>query len=187
LFSTDKNSKIIPNQETLCLDWLKKNKMQIHPNLEKTVSFLIGTWKGEGVGIYPTIKTFEYEEELTFTPLPGKPILFFVQKTWKKDDKTPLHAESGYIRVPKENLVEMVNSQPTGVAEVYQGNVKEQTITLDSKSITRTEMTKSPHVLQTKRVMTVVNDQLDYLFDMSTTTNEKLENHLKASLKKVTK
>jgi THAP domain-containing protein 4 len=150
LFSTDKNSKIIPNQETLCLDWLKKNKMQIHPNLEKTVSFLIGTWKGEGVGIYPTIKTFEYEEELTFTPLPG-------------------------------------NSQPTGVAEVYQGNVKEQTITLDSKSITRTEMTKSPHVVQTKRVMTVVNDQLDYLFDMSTTTNEKLENHLKASLKKVTK
>ena len=31
------------------------------------VSFLLGTWRGEGEGQYPSIKPFRYREEIRFT------------------------------------------------------------------------------------------------------------------------
>lgn len=33
--------------------------MELSDNL-KPVEALVGTWEGAGVGVYPTIKTFEY-------------------------------------------------------------------------------------------------------------------------------
>lgn len=35
----------------------------------RPVKGLIGTWKGEGKGVYPTIDDFSYTEELTFTDI----------------------------------------------------------------------------------------------------------------------
>jgi len=159
--------------------------MDLHKNIEETVGFLIGTWRGEGVGKYPTIEIFEYEEELTFVALPKKPILFYTQKTWKKSDKTPLHVESGYIRIPKDNIVELVNSQPTGMTEVLEGFVKDKEITLESTNISRCSFAKQPHVLKTKRIFSLKNEKLEEIVEMSTTNTEKLQNHLTAILTKV--
>eukprot|EP01080_Neovahlkampfia_damariscottae_P006834 gene6834-10999_t len=150
----------------------------------ETIGFLIGTWKGEGVGKYPTIETFEYTEELTFVALPKKPILFYTQKTWKKQDKSPLHVETGYIRVPKENKVELVNSQPTGMTEVLEGFVKDQEITLESTGIIRSDSAKKPHVLKSKRIFSLKDGKLEEIVEMATTNTEKIQNHLTAVLSK---
>lgn len=157
--------------------------MNLHKNLEQ-ISFLLGKWKGNGKGFYPTIKDFEYEEEISFTHV-GKPFLIYSQKTWKKDEnKTPLHQEFGYFKSPKEGIVEFLNVQPTGITEIYEGIVKGKTIILDSSSISRTSSAKSPHVLKTQRIFTLNSDTLSYTFDMET-EKQKMQNHLVCSMKKV--
>lgn len=37
----------------------------LHPNLQP-IAFLLGTWRGEGEGGYPTISGFKYGEEVSF-------------------------------------------------------------------------------------------------------------------------
>jgi hypothetical protein len=46
----------------------------IHPVLEQSVSFLLGTWRVEGEGGYPTIQSFKYGEEIKLWHV-GKVIL----------------------------------------------------------------------------------------------------------------
>lgn len=43
----------------------------MHPGLEG-LSFLVGKWKGHGQGVFPTISSFDYSEELHFVPSPNK-------------------------------------------------------------------------------------------------------------------
>ncbi len=39
------------------------------------------------------------------------------------DTGAPMHAESGYLRVPRPGSIEIVMAQPTGLAEIYEGAV----------------------------------------------------------------
>lgn len=43
----------------------------VHPAV-KPLSNLLGTWKGEGEGFFPTISSFNYSEELQFSHSPNK-------------------------------------------------------------------------------------------------------------------
>jgi hypothetical protein len=79
---------------------------------------LPGVWRGDGDGHYPTMEPFAYREELTFTRLPGKPIVGYAQRTWRAGTDEPLHAECGYVRVDGRRA-ELVIAQPTGFAEVH--------------------------------------------------------------------
>ncbi|KAA8960452.1 peroxynitrite isomerase [Mycobacterium sp.] len=107
----------------------------LHPGLE-ALAPLLGTWTGRGSGEYPTIEPFEYLEEVVFSHV-GQPFLIYSQKTRTTTDGKPLHAETGYLRVPQPGHVELVVAHPTGVTEIEVG-----TYTL-SGDVIELEMTAS--------------------------------------------
>ena len=48
------------------------------------VLFLLGRWEGAGVGGYPTIESFQFGQEISFSHN-GKPYLIYVSRTWLLD------------------------------------------------------------------------------------------------------
>jgi nitrobindin-like protein len=112
----------------------------LHPDLEP-VAFLLGVWRGEGSGRYPTIESFRYGEEIRFWHV-GKPFLAYSQRTWSLDDSRPLHAEAGYWRPQPGGRVEVVLAHPTGLAEIQEGTVDGGRIELAATVITRTASAK---------------------------------------------
>src|SRR5271167_4584210 len=92
---------------------------ELHPDLE-ALAPMLGSWAGQGAGKYPTIQPFDYFEDVVFTHV-GKPFLAYAQKTRAAADGKPLHAETGYLRVPRPGHIELVLAHPTGVTEIEVG------------------------------------------------------------------
>lgn len=97
--------------------------MNLHANLQD-FSFLLGTWKGEGRGFFPTIDEFSYSETITFDATPGKPFFRYEQKTVGPGG--PMHTEVGYLRPVGEGKLEFILAQPTGQAEVLEGEAVDE-------------------------------------------------------------
>ncbi|KAG8635590.1 UPF0678 fatty acid-binding protein-like protein At1g79260 isoform X1 [Manihot esculenta] len=152
----------------------------LHPAIAP-LSYLLGTWRGQGEGGYPTIASFSYGEELNFSPISGKPVIAYTQKTWKLSSGEPMHAESGYWRPKSDGSIEVVISQSTGLVEVQKGsyNAPEKTIKLHSQVVGNASKVK-----EISRTFELVNGELCYLVQMATHLNS-LTPHLKAVLKKL--
>jgi hypothetical protein len=119
-----------------------KRMLAIEPNPALLpVSFLLGTWRGEGEGHYSTIKPFRYREEVRFTHN-GKPFLIYTQRTESIDTGQPMHAEAGYMRLVGDGRVELVIAQPIGYAEISLGRVDGQRIDVECSSVGRTPTAK---------------------------------------------
>ena len=100
--------------------------MDLHPDCEQ-LGFLLGVWRGAGEGSYPTIESFGYTEEVTFSHV-GKPFLGYTQKTKHAVSGAPLHAEAGYLRALGAGRVEFVVVQPSGIVELHSGTVDSGTV-----------------------------------------------------------
>ena len=96
--------------------------MDPHPAVAHLAA-LLGTWRGDGRGDYPTIEPFEYREEVTIGHV-GKPFLAYSQRT-AGTDGSPLHAESGYLRPAGERGLEALVVHPSGISEMLLGEVTE--------------------------------------------------------------
>jgi THAP4-like, heme-binding beta-barrel domain len=105
------------------------------------VAFLLGTWRGEGEGRYPSIKPFRYREEIRFGHN-GKPFLIYTQRTESIETGQPMHGEAGYLRLVGDGLVEFVIAQPIGYAEISLGRVDGQRIDVECASVGRTPTAK---------------------------------------------
>ena len=158
-----------------------------HPAITP-LSFLLGRWKGAGKGDYPTIKPFNYFQEVTFSHI-GKPYLIYSSRTWrlaedehgepKKDEhgalirQEPLAVESGFWRPQPEGKVEVLLSHPTGITEIYAGEFRSLTsIEMVTDAVARTATAK-PYTAG-KRLYGLVPSQaregekdLAYAFDMA--------------------
>jgi len=155
----------------------------LHPDVA-ALAPLLGTWAGHGAGDYPTIERFEYVEEVTFGHT-GKPFLVYGQRTKATDDGRPLHAETGYVRVPSPDRVEWVLAHPTGITEIEEGalDINGATITMElaATNIGRTASAKSVTALG--RSIHVDGDELTYTLDLGA-VGRPLQHHLAATLRR---
>lgn len=158
------------------------------PELVQPFAWLIGTWRGEGVGGYPTIEggDFRYGEEVTFA-CPGKPLLVFTSRSWSLDDNRPLSLQTGFWRPTSPTTVEVVLALAAGLVEVGYGTLVEGPsgphVEVESHTIAHTETAKE--VSKDKRMYAVRGGQLMYAMDMAA-MGEGLQPHLSAALAPVT-
>ncbi|WP_167476880.1 peroxynitrite isomerase [Nocardia arthritidis] len=145
---------------------------------------LLGTWRGDGQGEYPTIQPFGYLEEVRFGHL-GRPFLTYRQRTRAADDGRPLHAETGYLRCPSPDRVELILAHPTGITEICEGSLTFEDgalrMELDSTSIGRSSTAKLVTALG--RSIRQTGDTIDYTLRMAA-VGEPMQHHLAASLKR---
>jgi len=143
---------------------------------------LLGSWAGAGAGEYPTIDAFGYSEEVTFGHV-GKPFLTYEQRTRATDDGRPLHAETGYLRVPAAGRVELLLANPTGVTEISEGSLSVEGTVLEMElSTTSVGLSSSAkHVTALGRSFRVDGDVLTYTLRLGA-VGQPLQHHLAATL-----
>jgi class 3 adenylate cyclase len=149
----------------------------LHPDAVP-LEFLLGTWRGEGQGHYPTIASFGYGEEVRFWHV-GKPFLAYTQRSWALDDGRPLHSEAGYWRPKPDGVVELVLALPTGHVEIDEGTIEGTAMTLASRLVGAS--TSAKEVASVTRQVVVEGDVLRYVFAMAA-VGEPLQEHLTAEL-----
>lgn len=157
----------------------------LHPALEP-MSFLVGTWRGEGVGGYPGMEDFPYEHELTWSH-DGRPFLAYQARSWLLDAQgqrlRPAASEVGWWRPgPSDLSVEVMLAHPTGIVEVYLGNVFARRVEVVTEVVARTETARP--VTAFTRLYGMVEDDLLYAIDMAT-PDTPLSPHLSARLARV--
>ena len=150
------------------------------------LSFLIGEWAGVGLGQYPTIEDFRFGQEVVVTYTPGKAFLDYESRSWLIDEAgekvRPLAREHGYWRPQPDNQVELLLAHPTGIVEIWLGEVDNGKIELHTDAVARTASSKEYSAGH--RLYGLVNGDLYWTFDMAAVGKE-LQNHLAAQLKRV--
>jgi hypothetical protein len=164
---------------------------ELHAALEH-LGFLVGTWRGLGVGGYPTIGQFRYEQEVVFGH-DGRPFLHYASRSWIVDDAgervRPAASEVGWWRPGAEpRSVEAMLAHHTGVVEVYVGEVAFTKVELATDVVARTSTAKE--VGGFKRLYGLVGGEdggekdLAYAIDMAA-VGQPLQAHLSARLSRV--
>lgn len=147
---------------------------------------LLGTWHGRGQGEYPTLESdFTYAQEVTFSH-DGRPFLRYEARAWLLDaDDAPLRPsarESGWWRLQPDGRVEVLITQPTGIAEIAVGQATGNTIDLSTSEVARTPTAKE--VKATRRRYTLTDDgQLTFVHDLEA-VGRPLQHHLSARLRR---
>ncbi len=170
------------------------------------ISYLLGTWTGEGVGGYPGEPDYPFAQEITFSPIPGMKVFGYVSRTWHPETGEPISGEVGYWRVagtaeaiatrasasspsagrrPEQTgmRVEVTLAHPTGIAEVYVGDVEGAKIELSDNVTVRTATARP--VERSHRLYGLVEGDLAYAIDIAAEGHE-MRPHMSARLQRKT-
>ncbi len=155
-----------------------------HPAIEP-LSFLLGRWEGAGVVGYPTIESANFGQEIAFSHN-GKPFLIYSSRTWLLEpDGTigrPLAMEVGFWRPQPDGSLEVLLTHPTGITEIYLGEISGTKIEMATDAVLRTATAKL--VTAGKRLYGLVGADLGYAYDMAA-VGQPLQPHVSAQLKRV--
>jgi THAP4-like, heme-binding beta-barrel domain len=158
-------------------------EFELHPSLIP-VEFLLGRWEGAGVVGYPTIESANFGQEISFGHN-GKAFLIYQSRTWLlEQDGTigrPLAMETGYWRPQPDGGIEVVLAHPTGITEIYIGQLSGTTIEMITDAVVRTKTAKE--VTAGKRLYGMIGPDLGWAYDMAA-VGQPLQSHLSAQLKR---
>jgi hypothetical protein len=161
----------------------------LHPDLVP-VSWLLGTWHGNGNGEYPTIEPYAFEQEAVFAH-DGRSFLHYFSRTWVTDDGGervgPGELETGFLRVGGDAEddgypLELVLAHPTGYAEVWYGLADGPRLTLATDVVARTSTAKDYAAGQ--RMYGLVEGDLMYACDMAA-MDQPMQSHVWGRLARV--
>jgi THAP4-like, heme-binding beta-barrel domain len=156
----------------------------LHPDLAP-LAFLLGRWEGAGVGGYPTIESFQFGQEMVFSHN-GKPFLSYTSRTWLLDAEghlgRPLATESGFWRPQPDGKVELLLAHPTGITEIYLGEINGTRVDLITDVVARTETAKEYSA--GRRLYGLIGEDLGWAYDMAA-VGQPLQSHISAQLKRV--
>jgi hypothetical protein len=158
-------------------------------DVRQPLAFLVGTWRGEGVGAVAGGggPDYPYAEELRIYD-DGSPWLAYSTRVTSIEDGSWLHSEAGWWRPhpPNEDgtvSVELVLSKPTGITEVLVGEITVgpvgEQVELASDVIARTPT--APTVAADRRLYAVRGGKLMYAIDLAA-GDSGLVPHLAAAL-----
>lgn len=142
---------------------------------------LAGKWAGDGFAKFPTIDDTAYTEETEFKPDEYKDSIFFVQKTWYKNDTDKnghtVFWDTGFILLLKEDIL-LHSVQVGGRMEEYRlTQHSNNRFTFDSTAILVDQKT-----IRSQRIFTISANSIEYELNMATHQAPEFQNHLKAHL-----
>lgn len=147
---------------------------------------LLGVWRGEGQGDYPTMDGFAYGQEIRFFH-DGRPFLGMESKSWILDaDGTPVrlaNREVGWWRPGSGDDFDVVLADSSGIVEVYVGRARTTTSwELTSDLVAR--IPSAPDVSANHRLYGIVEGELMYAVDMAA-MGQPLQPHISARLARI--
>ncbi len=155
----------------------------LHPNCGP-VAWLLGTWRGNGHGDYPTIEKFEFGQELIFTH-DGRPFLHYMARSWIVDENgekvRDAAIETGFLRCPEPGKVEFLLTHSSGIVELWVGEAGGGKVEVITDAVVRSSLAKE--VTAGKRLYGNVEGDLLYAYDMAA-VGQPLQPHLWARLKR---
>lgn len=155
----------------------------LHPQCAR-LAWLLGTWRGNGHGDYPTIEPFQFGQELIFAH-DGRPFFHYFARAWIIDEQghtvRDAALETGFLRCRADGQVELLLAHNTGFAEVWYGEIGDARFEVTTDAVARTETAKD--VAGGKRLYGYVDGDLLYAYDMAA-VGQPLQPHLWARLQR---
>lgn len=156
----------------------------LHPDCFP-LAWMLGTWEGAGVGGYPTIEDFQFGQEVELSHN-GKPFLSYVSRSWRLNAEgtpnEPLATETGFWRPRPNNDLELVLAHPTGIVEIWLGEIEGAKIEMRTDVVARTSSAKE--YTAGHRLYGLVDGDLLWAFDMAA-MGQPMQSHISARLKRV--
>jgi hypothetical protein len=150
------------------------------------LAWLIGTWRGNGHGDYPTIDAFQFGQEVVFQQ-DGRPFIHYLSRAWIVDDDGVVireaAQETGFLRPQADRSVEVVMSHNTGFVEIWHGEIHpdQPRFEMVTDTVARTATAKA--YAAGKRLYGYVDGDLLYAYDMAAMGQE-IQPHLWARLQR---
>jgi hypothetical protein len=149
----------------------------LHPDCAP-IAWLLGTWRGNGHGDYPTIDKFEFGQECIFTH-DGRPFFHYMSRSWTVDEQgnklRDRAIETGFFRCKASGELEVVMTHNTGFVEIWYGQAGEAKVEITTDAVARTESAKD--YAAGHRLYGLVDGDLLWAFDMAA-MGQKLQPHL---------
>jgi hypothetical protein len=149
----------------------------LHPDCAP-IAWLLGTWRGNGHGDYPTIEPFQFGQEVIFTH-DGRPFFHYMSRAWIVDDEgnkvRDAAIETGFFRCKADGSLEVVLAHNTGFIEVWYGTSEGAKVEITTDAVGRTETAKE--VTGGHRLYGLVEGDLLWAYDMAA-VGQPLQPHL---------